>query len=80
MMMNRIGDIRIAEIGKSDAYPSKLISRYSTSEYYDLSVCGGSGFWRVELTLKPPEKMREKTFEDKLFENQVEEPGFLQRC
>jgi len=67
-------EIRIVELAKNDAYPDKLISRYSTSGYYDLSICHGAGFWKMDFVLKPFEKIREKIFEDKLFEEHVEEP------
>jgi ribosomal protein S18 acetylase RimI-like enzyme len=68
------GEMKIAELVKSDAYPERLISGYSTSSYYDLSICRDVGFWKMELTLKPLEEVREKTFEDRLFEDHVEEP------
>ena len=68
------GEMKIVELVKNDAYPERLISRYSTSSYYDLSICRGIGFWKIELVLKPLEEVREKTFEDRLFEDPVEEP------
>ncbi|MGA9387514.1 MAG: hypothetical protein WBV70_01670, partial [Candidatus Bathyarchaeia archaeon] len=74
IMLKLKGDMRIVELAKSDAYPSKLRSKYSTSEYYDLSVTREFGRWRIELTLKPLEKTIEKNYQGKLFEDQVEEP------
>ena len=68
------GEMKIVELVKNDAYPERLISRYSTSSYYDLSICRGIGFWKMELVLKPLEEVREKSFEDRLFEDHVEEP------
>ncbi|MCJ7422980.1 GNAT family N-acetyltransferase [Candidatus Bathyarchaeota archaeon] len=68
------GEMKIVELAKNDAYPERLISRYSTPSYYDLSICRGIGFWKMELVLTPMEEVREKTFEDRLFEDHVEEP------
>lgn len=68
------GEMKIVELVKNDAYPERLISRYSTPSCYDLSICRDVKFWKIELVLKPLEEVREKTFEDRLFEDHVEEP------
>ncbi len=68
------GEMKIVELVKNDAYPERLISRYSAPSYYDLSICRGIGFWKMELVLTPLEEVREKAFEDRLFEDHVEEP------
>jgi ribosomal protein S18 acetylase RimI-like enzyme len=66
--------MKIVELVKNDAHPEKLIYRYSMSSYYDLSIRRGMGFWKMELVLTPLEEVCEKTFEDRLFEDHVEEP------
>jgi len=71
--MDQEGDVRIVELGKSDAYLSELRSRYSMSEYYDVSIRREVGLWRTELTLKPLEKTMEKEYKGRLFEDHVEE-------
>jgi len=74
IMMNQESNVRIVEFAKNEAYLSELRSKYSTSDYYDVSICGGSGLWKMELTLKPLEKKLEKNYRGKLFEDHVEEP------
>jgi GNAT superfamily N-acetyltransferase len=73
-MMTQDDDVRLVELAKSDAYLSELRSRYSTSHYYDISVRGGLGFWKIDLTLKPLGKTLEKDYRGRLFEDHVEEP------
>jgi ribosomal protein S18 acetylase RimI-like enzyme len=68
------GSVRIVELAKNDAASRKLMSKYSTSSYYDLSIRRESGSWKMSMTLVPMEKKIEKSFEDKLFEDHVEEP------
>jgi len=72
--MNPEINITIVELTKNDAYLSELVSKYSTSDYYDVSICRGSGFWKIELTLKPLEKRLEKNYRGRLFEEHVEQP------
>jgi len=74
IMMNQESNVRIVKFAKNEAYLSELRSKYSTSDYYDVSICGGSGLWKMELTLKPLEKKLEKNYRGKLFEDHVEEP------
>lgn len=73
-MLKLKGTIEIVELAKSDVYLSKLRSKYSTSEYYDLSVSREFGRWRIELALKPLGKTLEKDYQGKLFEGHLEEP------
>jgi ribosomal protein S18 acetylase RimI-like enzyme len=73
-MMNRNYDVKLVEVKKSGAYPSELRSKYSTSQYYDVSVRGGVGFWKIDLSLKPLGKMLERDYRGRLFEDHVEEP------
>jgi ribosomal protein S18 acetylase RimI-like enzyme len=72
--MNQESNVRIIELLKNDEYPSKLMSKYSTLGYYDLSIHHGSGFWTAELTFKPLDKALEKNYQGKLFEDHVNEP------
>jgi len=72
--MNQENDTRIVELTKADAYLSKLESKYSASAYYDLSVHRESECWRIELLLKPFEKVLEKNYQGRLFEDHIEEP------
>jgi GNAT superfamily N-acetyltransferase len=65
--------VKIVELRKEDALPT-LKYRYKTSHYYDLRILRKSESWKVELTLKPLEKVFEKCSESKLFEEHVEEP------
>jgi ribosomal protein S18 acetylase RimI-like enzyme len=66
--------IKIVELRKGDASLPILIYRYKTSQYYDLRILREPDSWRMELTLKPLEKVCEKYSESKLFEEHVEEP------
>jgi ribosomal protein S18 acetylase RimI-like enzyme len=66
--------IRLIELQKSDAYLKEIGSKYSTSHYYDVSVHGGSGSWRIELVREPFEKTLDKNYHGKLFEDHIEEP------
>ena len=66
--------IRIVELKKDDVSSLKLKYRYVTSSYYDLSILREAEFWKIELTLKPLEKIIEKKDESELFGFYVEEP------
>ena len=66
--------VKIVELRKGDASLPTLIYRYKTSHYYDLRVLRESESWKMELTLKPLEKVCEKCSESRLFEEHVEEP------
>jgi ribosomal protein S18 acetylase RimI-like enzyme len=74
-------NVTIVELKKSDAYLREIGSKYTSSHYYDVSVRGGEGFWTVELARKPFEKILEKNYHGKLFEDHVEEPRvFVALC
>jgi len=74
-MTDKTGSIRIVELSKPEAYLRMLPkSRFSTSEYYDLSVQHEPKCWRISLTRKTFEKLLEKEYEGRLFEDHVEEP------
>jgi GNAT superfamily N-acetyltransferase len=64
---------RIVELAKSDAHLLELRSRYSTSDYYDISVHRESKGWKIELVLMPFEKNLNKEYKGRLFEDHVEE-------
>ena len=66
--------IRIVELRKDDVSSLKLKYRYVTSNYYDLSILREADSWKIELTLKPLEKIIEKKDKSELFEFYVEEP------
>jgi ribosomal protein S18 acetylase RimI-like enzyme len=66
-------NVRIVEIKKGADLP-KLRYRYLSDSYYDVSIARDTGFWAIKLTLKPFEKSFEKVFEEKLFEEHVNEP------
>jgi len=66
--------VKIVELRKGDASLPTLKYRYKTSHYYDLWILRESESWKMELTLKPLEKIWEKYSESKLFEEHVEEP------
>lgn len=66
--------ITLVELEKKDVYLREIGSDYSTSHYYDVSVLGESGFWKIELVRKPFEKVLDKNYQGKLFEDHVEEP------
>ncbi len=66
--------ITLVELEKKDAYLREIKSDYSTSHYYDVSVLGESGFWKILLVRKPFEKTLDKNYQGKLFEDHIEEP------
>jgi GNAT superfamily N-acetyltransferase len=72
--MKKDEDVRLVELTESDAYPTELSSKYSTSQFYDLSICRGSGLWKIEFFLRPLGMTLEKNYKGKLFEDHVEEP------
>jgi GNAT superfamily N-acetyltransferase len=74
IIMKRDDDVRLVELTKSDAYLTELSSKYSTSHFYDLSICCGSGLWKIEFALKPLGGPLEKNYRGRLFEDHVEEP------
>jgi ribosomal protein S18 acetylase RimI-like enzyme len=65
---------RLVELAKTEAYLQELRYRYSTSQYYDVSVRRERGSWKIELALKPLGITLEKGQPGKLFENHIEEP------
>jgi ribosomal protein S18 acetylase RimI-like enzyme len=74
IVMNQGSNIALVEIEKKDAYLREIESKYSTSHYYDVSVCRESESWRIELTHKALDKELDKNYHGRLFEDQVEEP------
>ena len=72
--MTREDNITLVELQKTDAYLKEIGSKYSTSHYYDVSVHGESGSWRIELVRIPFEKTLDKDYHGKLFEDHIEEP------
>jgi len=72
-MMNQESNITIVEVAKKDAYLRELESKYSTSHYYDVSVCRESESWRIALTRRALENRLDKNYHGKLFENHIEE-------
>jgi ribosomal protein S18 acetylase RimI-like enzyme len=74
IMVNQESNIRVIELSKNDAYLSEIGSKYSTSNYYDVSVDRKSGSWRIELTLKAFENTLDKYYHGRLFEDHIAEP------
>lgn len=62
---NDMGNVRIVEI-KENAYWPKLVYRYKSNSYYDVSITHKTDSWVVKLVLKPFEKPFEKTFVENL--------------
>jgi ribosomal protein S18 acetylase RimI-like enzyme len=73
-MMNQESNITVVELAKNDAYLREIGSKYSTSHYYDVSVCRESGSWRIDLTRKAFDNTLDKNYHGKLFEDHIEEP------
>jgi ribosomal protein S18 acetylase RimI-like enzyme len=73
-MTDKTGKIRIAELSKTEANLRMLRSKYSTHEYYYVSVQHEPASWRIGLTRKTFEKELEKEYKGRLFEDHVEEP------
>jgi ribosomal protein S18 acetylase RimI-like enzyme len=73
-VLNQKGSFAIVELAKKDAYLREIVSRYSSSHYYDVSVFPESGSWRVELTHKAFDCQLDKNYHGKLFEDHIEEP------
>jgi GNAT superfamily N-acetyltransferase len=74
IMMNQGSNIALVEIEKKDAYLREIGSKYSTSHYYDVSVCRESESWRIELTRKALNKGLDKNYHGRLFEDHIQEP------
>jgi ribosomal protein S18 acetylase RimI-like enzyme len=72
--MNQESNVALVELEKKDAYLREIGSKYSTSHYYDVSVCRESGSWRIGLTRKAFDKGLDKNYHGKLFEDHIEEP------
>ncbi|HVP92715.1 MAG TPA: GNAT family N-acetyltransferase [Acidobacteriota bacterium] len=72
--MNQLNNIGIVELSKSDAYLREIGSKYSTSQYYDVSVYRESQSWRIGLTLKAFANVLDKNYHGKLFEDHITEP------
>jgi len=73
VMMNQEGNITIVELAKKDVYLREIGSKYSTSHYYDVSVCRESGSWRIELTRKAFDNRLDKNYHGRLFEDHIDE-------
>lgn len=72
--MNQKVEIEVIELRKNDNYLRQIGSKYSASHYYDVSVHGEHGSWRIELTRKAFDDMLNKDYRGKLFEDHVQEP------
>jgi ribosomal protein S18 acetylase RimI-like enzyme len=74
-MIEGANEVRIVELSRTETYLRALPrSKYSTLEYYDLSVHCASKSWKVELIRKPFDKVLEKEYKGRLFEDHIEEP------
>jgi len=68
------GKATIIELTKTEASQIKLVYRYTSTHYCDLSIRHEPQRWAVEFVLKPFEKPVEKVSESRFFEDFVEEP------
>jgi len=73
MKRNVERSVRIVEIKKGSSLP-KLKYHYVSNGYYDVSIIRNPASWVTKLTLKHFEKPFVKVFEEKFFEEHVEEP------
>ncbi len=74
MNSNFMRDIRIVELFKEQKPFSKLKFRYSTKEYYAMTVLRKKDRWEIQLVLEALPKPLEKEFEGGLFQPFVDEP------
>jgi len=65
--------VKIIEVLRHSSLP-KLVYRYVTSSYYDLQIRRKAESWEIELTLKHLNQPLEKSFEERLFSDYVEDP------
>jgi ribosomal protein S18 acetylase RimI-like enzyme len=68
------GEVAITELTGTEASPVRLLYRYTSLHYYDVSIVREPNGWRIELALKPFEDPVERTSESRFFEDFVEEP------
>jgi ribosomal protein S18 acetylase RimI-like enzyme len=73
-MLNQESNVVIVELAKNETYLKEILSNYSSSHYYDVSVFHDSGSWRIELTCKAFENRLDKNYHGRLFEDHIEEP------
>lgn len=66
--------VKIVELRKDDPSLPTLKYRYSSSDYYDVSIMREFASWKIDVSLRPFEKTFEKYSESKLFEAHIEEP------
>jgi ribosomal protein S18 acetylase RimI-like enzyme len=71
---NAIQNVRIIELSKQKLTFSKLKFRYSTREYYAVTVLRKKDRWEIKLVLETLPKPIEKRFEGGLFQDFVDEP------
>jgi ribosomal protein S18 acetylase RimI-like enzyme len=71
---NAIKNVRIIELFKQKLTFPKLKFRYSTREYYAVTVLRKKDGWEVKLVLEALPKPIEKRFEGGLFQDFVDEP------
>jgi ribosomal protein S18 acetylase RimI-like enzyme len=68
------GEVAIAELTWTEASSIRLLYKYTSLHYYDVSIVREPDGWKTELTLKPREGPVEKVSESRFFEEFVEEP------
>jgi ribosomal protein S18 acetylase RimI-like enzyme len=74
MSSNLQEKIRIVELHKGDECLPILKDKYATDSYYDILITFEKETWKIELRLKPFEKLLEKNYEGQFFEAHIEEP------
>jgi len=74
IVMDQESGIALIELEKKDTYLREIGSKYSTSHYYDVSVCRESESWRIELTRKAFDEGLDRNYHARLFEGHIEAP------
>jgi len=72
--MGHLSNVEIVELAKENAYLKEIVSRYTSSHYYDVSVRRDSEGWKTDLARKAFDETLNKNYRGKLFEDHVEEP------
>ena len=72
--MSREINVEIVELTKKEAYLKEIVSKYSSSDYYNVSVIRKPEGWGISLSRRALEKTLNKEYHGRLFEDHVGEP------
>ncbi len=75
--MSREISVEIVELTKKEAYLKEIVSKHSSSDYYDVSVCRKPEGWGISLSRKAFEKTLNKEYHSRLFEDHIGEPRVI---